>query len=124
MSVAGCLLMLSGAVEFGMNPPYGRGLIQGFIGRLIAEVDAGHVEAALVLTSVHAMSSASSGQLLLKASRGQCVLSGRLSFWGAHSTGASPTFGSVVTALGRGLDVARFNDVWSAHGAVVIDGGR
>ena len=107
-----------------MNPPYGRGLLQGFIGRLITEVEAGHVEAALVLTSVHAMSSASAGQPLMRASVASCVLSGRLTFWGEHSTGATPTFGSVVTALGQGLDVERFTRVWSQRGAVIAAGGN
>ena len=102
-----------------MNPPYGKGLLQAFIARLIAEVDAGHVTQALVLTSVHAMSAASSGQPLMRASCVTCVLRGRLTFWGPNSTGATPTFGSVVTALGRGLDVGRFTRVWSPYGAVV-----
>ena len=102
-----------------LNPPYGRGLLQAFIARLIAEVDKGHVTQALVLTSVHAMSSASSGQKLMAASAATCVLSGRLSFWGENSTGATATFGSVVTSLGAGLDVARFTQIWSPHGAVV-----
>lgn len=107
-----------------MNPPYGKGLLQAFIDRLIAEVDAGHVDAAMVLTSVHAMSSASSGQPLMRASVVSCVLRGRLTFWGPNSTGATPTFGSVVTALGRGLDVDRFTRVWSPYGAVVAASGN
>ena len=82
-----------------MNPPYGR-LFQSFIGRLITEVDAGHVEAALVLTSVPSMSSASAGQPLMQASVAACVLQGRLTFWGPNNLGATPTFGSVVTGLG------------------------
>ena len=106
-----------------MNPPYGRGLLPLFIARLIAEVDAGRVSAALVLTSTHAMSSASSGQKLMDASVASCVLRGRLTFWGPNCTGATPTFGSVVTGLGAGLDVDRFTAVWSPHGAVVAAGG-
>ena len=101
-----------------MNPPYGKGVFQAFVSRLIAEVDSGHVTQALVLTSVHAMSAASSGQLLMRASVASCVLSGRLIFWGKNSTGNTPTFGSVVTALGQGLDVERFQRVWSPHGVI------
>ena len=101
-----------------MNPPYGR-LFQSFVGRLITEVDAGHVEAALVLTSVPSMSSASAGQPLMRASVAACVLQGRLTFWGPNDLGATPTFGSVVTALGAGLDVERFTRVWSPYGAIV-----
>ena len=102
-----------------MNPPYGKGLLQAFISRLIAEVDAGNVAAALVLTSVHAMSSASSGQPLMRASVATCFLKGRLTFWGANSTGATATFGSVLTAVGPGVDVDRFTRVWSPYGAIV-----
>ena len=102
-----------------MNPPYGKGLLQAFIERLIAEVDAGHVTQALVLTSVHAMSSASSGQKLMAASAATCVLRGRLTFWGEHSTGATPTFGSVVTGLGD-VDPARFAQVWGPRGVVTV----
>ena len=101
-----------------MNPPYGKGLLQAFIARLIAEIDAGNVTQALVLTSVHAMSSASTGQPLMRASCGSCVLSGRLTFWGPNSTGATPTFGSVVTGLGD-VDLTRFEKVWSPYGAIV-----
>ena len=71
-----------------------------------------------MLTSVHAMSSASSGQHLMRASVATCVLSGRLSFWGAHSIGAAATFGSVVTGLGD-VDLTRFEKVWSPYGAIV-----
>ena len=102
-----------------MNPPYGKVLLQAFIERLIAEVDAGHVTQALVLTSVHAMSAASSGQPLMRASCVTCVLRGRLTFWGAHSTGVTPTFGSVVTAVGPGVDVPRFEKAWGPYGAIV-----
>ena len=116
---------LSPGAEWGgkcwMNPPYGK-LLKAFIERLIAEVDSGHVTQALVLTSVHAMSSLSSGQPLMRASVASCVLSGRLTFWGEHSTGSTSTFGSVVTALGSGLDVERFTRVWSPRGAVSASG--
>ena len=101
-----------------MNPPYGRGLLPLFIARLISEVDAGRVSAALVLTSTHAMSSASSGQPLMAASAATCVLSGRLTFWGPNDSGATPTFGSVVTGLGD-VDLPRFEKVWSPYGAIV-----
>ena len=57
---------------------------------------------ALVLTSVHAMSAASSGQLLMRASVASCVLSGRLIFWGKNSTGNTPTFGQCRDRSGAG----------------------
>ena len=115
---AACHLALQWGGRVWMNPPYGKGVFQAFVSRLIAEVDSGHVTQALVLTSVHAMSAASSGQLLMRASVASCVLSGRLIFWGKNSTGNTPTFGSVVTALGPGLDVERFQRVWSPHGVI------
>ena len=61
---------------------------------------------------------------LMKAAVAACVLKGRLTFWGPNDLGATPTFGSVVTGLGSGLDVDRFTEVWSPHGAVIAAGGN
>ena len=101
-----------------MNPPYGRVLLPRFIAKLISEVAAGRVTQALVLTSLHG-SSATAGQALMHASMASCVLAGRLTFWGPSHGQNSPSFGSVITGLGPGLDVERFQRVWRPHGEIM-----
>ncbi|MDN2582369.1 DNA N-6-adenine-methyltransferase [Aquibium sp. ELW1220] len=97
-----------------MNPPYSRALIGRFIGKLLAEYEAGRTTEAIVLTNnstdtawFHAMTGEAS----------VCFPRGRIRFVKpCGSLGRTPPMGQVFTYLGR--QHRRFEEVFSAVGFV------
>lgn len=90
-----------------LNPPYGESA-QEFVGHLFAELDAGHVTAAIVLLNQNSMSSQWFAPIY---SRAACLLitGGRLRFEPGDPGQAfsSPSTGSVLCYFGRHPDVFR-----------------
>lgn len=97
-----------------LNPPYSRGLVEAFAGKLIMELDAGRVHAACVLTNN--ATDTRWAQMLLERACGICLLSGRVSF--LDSTGVprlKPLQGQMVMYFGDHPDRfrMRFNGLGS-----------
>jgi DNA N-6-adenine-methyltransferase (Dam) len=98
-----------------LNPPYGEPAGR-FIACLSAHIDGGMVSAAIVLVSLHAMSTTwfqpLYGGIL-------CVTRGRLAFTDIDGNPGSPTFGSVFAYLGP--DPHRFAERFAEFGHILAE---
>lgn len=99
-----------------LNPPYSQPGIGQFCEKLVAEVAAGHVSAAIALTN-NATDTAW-GQSLLSAASAACFPRGRIAFW-APGRESAPVQGQMLTYLGDAR--RRFREVFQTFG-VVLDG--
>jgi phage N-6-adenine-methyltransferase len=97
-----------------MNPPYAQPLIEQFITRLIAEVHAGHVTEAILLT--HNYSDTAWFHQAEAAAQRLCFTKGRIRFRRADGVRDSPTNGQVFFYFGA--DPSRFVEVFSALGFI------
>ena len=101
-----------------VNPPYAGALIAGFAMRLIGEIAAGNVAAAIWLSN--AMTETKAGQMILAAARLLHFPIGRIAFIDGTTGRAvnnSPT-GSMIAGLGA-VDVDRFRAAFGKHGAIL-----
>jgi phage N-6-adenine-methyltransferase len=99
-----------------LNPPYSRDLIQKFVEKLVAELAAGHVTEAVVLT--HNYTDTAWFHLLAEQAAAICFTRGRIRFMRPDGKpAATPTQGQTVFFFGR--NVAGFAEIFGAHGLVV-----
>jgi ParB family chromosome partitioning protein len=100
-----------------MNPPYSRDLCWRFARRLLAEIDAGHCEAAAVL--VNAAVSARWFQALLARADATCWLAKRVAFLdGAGQPVDGNAFSQALMYFGP--DARIFESVLASHGSVTL----
>ena len=97
-----------------LNPPYSASLVQGFVDKLCAEYDAGHMTEAVVLVN-NATDTAWFHSLLARFPA--CVLRRRVPFWRPGFSGGGARQGQVIFYLGPNAD--RFRGVFSSFGVVV-----
>ena len=97
------------------NPPYSKGLIVPFVDKLLAEISAGNVQQAILLTHNHS-DTRWFQDILGKASR-LCLTAGRLGFYGPNGEVAAPVQGQAFHYFGE--NVERFEAVFSAIGTVL-----
>lgn len=81
-----------------MNPPYSRTLIGRFVGKLVAEHEAGRVREAVVLT--HNSTDTAWFGALASAATAFCFTSGRIRFVSPTRPRAAPAMGQTFTYLG------------------------
>jgi phage N-6-adenine-methyltransferase len=98
-----------------LNPPYAQPLIAQFVDKLVAEVQAGHVAAAILLT--HNSTDTAWGQAVLRAADAVCFTTGRIAFANPEGELASPTQGQMFSYFGA--DPAHFADVFATSGTVL-----
>jgi phage N-6-adenine-methyltransferase len=98
-----------------MNPPYGEPAGR-FVAKLASHLDDGSVSAAIVLVSLHAMSTSWFDPLFGGV---LCVSSGRLKFTDEEGRPGSPTFGSVFAYFGPHQD--RFAQEFGQFGHVLTE---
>lgn len=94
-----------------LNPPYAQPAIENFIDKLIAEVDAGHVTEAIVLT--HNYTDTAWFQKAARASKSICFTKGRIRFVAPDGALAAPTQGQAFFYFGPNQDLftIAFSDV-------------
>jgi phage N-6-adenine-methyltransferase len=97
-----------------LNPPYARGLIDAFVLKLVDEVWAGRVTAAILLT--HNYTDTGWFHAAANAAQAFCLLSGRVHFIAPSGDECSPTQGQVFFYFGA--DVVRFAEVFGRLGAI------
>ena len=96
-----------------MNPPYATGLVDRFVARLLAEMDADRVGCAVVL--VNNATETAWGQKLLARAGVVCFPAGRVHFVDAQGgIKGSPLQGQMIAGLG--VDSGRFRQVFGAFG--------
>lgn len=98
-----------------LNPPYAQPAISHFADKMIAEWDAGRVEAAIVLT--HNYTDTAWFQKLAHAANAICFTRGRVRFVSPQGDLASPTQGQAFFYLGH--DVDGFAETFGEIGFVV-----
>ena len=96
-----------------LNPPYNRGIIGGFAARLLSELNAGNVAAALWLSN-NATETVTWAQPLMKQADVICFPAGRIRFGGRADN--SPLQGQMV--IGLGVDRDRFTAAFAPLGLV------
>jgi len=82
-----------------LNPPYSQPLVGRFCEKLIVELEAGHVSAAITLTNN--ATETEWGQLLLSRCLAACFPAGRVKFWAPGRREATPLQGQMVCYFGR-----------------------
>jgi phage N-6-adenine-methyltransferase len=99
-----------------LNPPYAKQLVARFVGKLVNEIRAKHVTAAIMLTHNHTdtawFQSAATGALPTSI----CFTRGRVKFEKADGTIAAPMRGQAFFYYGSRHDL--FRDVFAKFGAV------
>jgi phage N-6-adenine-methyltransferase len=98
-----------------LNPPYSREKITPFIDKMIAEIEATRVTAAIVL--INSYTDTQWFQKIGPLTDGMCFTLGRVAFLDPDGEPCAPTQGSVF--FYRGPDVETFVNVFSAFGWVV-----
>ena len=98
-----------------LNPPYSQPLISQFIDKLLTEIDAGTVDAAITLT--HNYTDTAWFQKLAHAAHAVCFTRGRVRFISALGDIAAPTQGQAFCYFGP--DVDRFTSIFAAVGVVM-----
>jgi DNA N-6-adenine-methyltransferase (Dam) len=103
-----------------LNPPYSRDLLGRFVAKLLAELKAGNVSAAVLLTNT---SSASAWYHdALAACSALCTPRGRVRFERTDEVRTSPRHDSTLFYFGK--DVAAFRAAFEPLGAVMVTGSR
>jgi phage N-6-adenine-methyltransferase len=97
-----------------MNPPYARGLINDFVGKLISEYQAGNVSSAIMV--VHSTTDTSWFQAAARVASALCFTDGRIEFYRPDGDSGSPTLGSAFFYFGPNAD--RFAEVFGRFGFV------
>jgi phage N-6-adenine-methyltransferase len=97
-----------------LNPPYGRGEIGPFIDKLVHEIEAGHVTAAVLLT--HNYTDTEWWHRAFPAMQALCFTRGRVKFIDEEGEPCAPTQGQVFFYFGP--DVEEFAAVFNAFGAI------
>jgi phage N-6-adenine-methyltransferase len=97
-----------------LNPPYAQPHIENFADKMIAEVAAGRVTAAIMLT--HNYTDTAWFQKLAKAANAICFPKGRIRFVAPDGSLASPTQGQAFFFFGN--NPAHFVEVFSSLGVV------
>jgi ParB family chromosome partitioning protein len=97
-----------------LNPPYAQPAIQHFADKMVAEVDAGHVTAAIMLT--HNYTDTAWFQKLGRASNALCFTRGRIRFEAPDGELAAPTQGQAFFYFGE--NVPRFAEVFADVGFI------
>ncbi len=87
-----------------LNPPYSQPQIEQFCEKLVAELDAGNVAAAITLTNN--ATDTKWAQLLLMRCRSACFYAGRIRFWAPERENAPPLQGQMLCYFGK--EVAAF----------------
>jgi phage N-6-adenine-methyltransferase len=100
-----------------LNPPYARGLIDAFVLKLIDEVQAGRVSAAILL--VHNYTDTAWFHAAIKACRVFCLLRGRVHFIAPSGDVCSSEQGQAFFYFGDDDGRTRFTDVFGRRGAIV-----
>jgi ParB family chromosome partitioning protein len=111
-----------------LNPPYAQPLIAHFVTKMVAEVEAKHVDAAIMLT--HNYTDSSWFHLAANACQAICFTRGRIKFEQADGTVAAPTQGQAFFYFGPDVavfraafaDVAVFRAAFADVGFVVTKG--
>jgi len=98
-----------------LNPPYAQPAIQHFADKMVAELEAGHVTAAIVLT--HNYTDTAWFQQLAHAASAICFTRGRIRFEAPNGDQAAPTQGQAFFYFGS--DVGPFAVVFADVGFVV-----
>ena len=96
-----------------MNPPYERGLVDQFVGKLVTEKG---VSDWVVL--VNNATDTAWGQVLLKYGRAVCFVERRVRFLSPDGEQGAPLQGQMI--VGKVADSKRFIDAFGAHGRVLL----
>ena len=102
-----------------LNPPYSRGLLEAFVGRLVEHLESGHVTQACLL--VNNGTDTAWFHSALDRARAFCLLAGRVRFHlpDGRPTGGAPIQGQVVLYFAAKPDrIARFVDEFTPYGRV------
>lgn len=99
-----------------MNPPYAHPLIESFIDKLAQSLEAGEVDAAIVLVN-NATETQWFNRLLTEATA-VCFPVGRVRFWHPEEVAAAPLQGQALVYAGLHRD--RFAEVFGAFGSVLV----
>jgi phage N-6-adenine-methyltransferase len=97
-----------------LNPPYARGLIGRFVAKLLAELEAGHVTAAIMLT--HSFTDTAWYQDAAGMAAAVCFTRGRIRFEKPAGEKASPVKGQSFLYFGDNPNA--FRDVFEKYGWV------
>lgn len=97
-----------------LNPPYAQPAIQHFADKMIAELEAGHVTAAIMLT--HNYTDTAWFQALAHAATAICFTAGRIRFEAPNGDLAAPTQGQAFFYFGDAVN--RFADVFADVGFI------
>lgn len=98
-----------------LNPPYSRELIGAFVTKLVAEIDAERVEAAIILT--HNYTDTDWFHRIAAIAQAICFTRGRIRFVDNFGDRCAPTQGQAF--FYHGLDVGGFADVFGAYGLIL-----
>jgi hypothetical protein len=98
-----------------LNPPYGRGEIGPFITKLVREIDADHVSAAVLLT--HSYTDTEWFHSVMPVAQMLCFTKGRVKFEDEAGDPCAPTQGQVFFYYGP--DVEEFAEVFRVFGGIV-----
>ena len=99
-----------------LNPPYAQPYIAQFVTKLVGEVRAGRVAAAILLT--HNYTDTAWFHEAAGAANAICFTRGRIKFYEPDGTVAAPTQGQAFSYFGG--DVARFAEAFADVGFVVV----
>lgn len=99
-----------------LNPPYNSGLIEKFIGKLFAEIEAGNTTAAVLLTNNNTDTRWFHDSAVLATAI--CLTKGRIKFYKPDSSEVSPTNGQAFFYFGSDLEA--FKREFSPIGAVFV----
>jgi phage N-6-adenine-methyltransferase len=99
-----------------LNPPYSREKIKPFIDKMVAEIEATRVTAAIVLT--HSYTDNEWFQKIFLVTQALCFTKGRIAFTDPDGDPCRPTQGQIF--FYRGPDVETFETVFSAFGPVGV----
>jgi phage N-6-adenine-methyltransferase len=98
-----------------LNPPYSREKIKPFIDKMVAEIEAKRVTAAVVLT--HSYTDPEWFHKIGPLTQAMCFTKGRIAFTAPYGDPCKPVLGSVFFYYGP--DVRPFKTVFSAFGGIV-----
>lgn len=98
-----------------LNPPYSRGLMRLFIGKLLREVEVGNVREAVILT--HNNTDTGWWHDLVGVCSSVCFTRGRICFERPDGVGMNPTQGQCVFYIGGDQD--KFREVFGRFGYVL-----
>jgi hypothetical protein len=101
-----------------LNPPYVQPLIEQFVDKLIAELEAGRVKAAILLT--HNYTDTTWFQNIAARADAICFTRGRVKFYELDGVVAEPTQGQTFSYFGSNVD--RFFETFSEIGSVLFPG--